>query len=107
MATYGLKTYKADGVTTVLQNSSKSGVFGEAYQILKTGTAGSKPPISFPQYTGRTIRPMQLLPGAHSWSVTYPLAVPTITFVETGTMDTLLGDARFYYDATVLYIFVK
>ncbi len=105
MATYGLTTYKADGTTVVLANSKKSGVFGEAYQYNKTGVAGTKPPVSFPQYTGRTIRPMQLLPGAHSWSVSYPSGVPTITFVENQPIAASIP--QFYYDSTVLYIFVR
>jgi len=105
MATYGLKTYKSDGTTVILQNSTKSGVFGEVYTYPKSGTAGTKPPIAFPQYAGRTIRPMQLLPGGHSWSVSYPGGVPTITFVENA--DIASGITQFYYGDTVLYIFVK
>lgn len=102
---YGIKTFKPDGTTVILQNSTKSGVFGEVYQYMKTGTAGSKPPVSFPKYAGRTIRPMQLLPGAHSWSVSYPSGVPTITFYENDYIAS--GIPQFYYDSTVLYIFVK
>jgi hypothetical protein len=105
MATYGLTTYKEDGTTVVLTNSTKSGVFGEAYQYSKTGTAGTKPPVSFPQYAGRTIRPMQLLPGAHSWSVSYPSGIPTITFVENEPIAASIP--QFYYESTILYIFVK
>jgi len=105
MATYGLKTFKNDGTTVVLQNSTKSGVFGEKYEYAKTGTAGTKPAVPFPKYTGRTIRPMQLIPGAHSWSVSYPSGIPTITFIENQPI--AAGIPQFYYDSTVLYIFVK
>jgi hypothetical protein len=105
MATYGLKTYKEDGTTVVLQNSSKSGVFWGPIQYNRTGVPGVKPPISFPNETGRLIRPMQLIPGAHSWSVSYPAGVPTITFVENEPIAS--GIPQFYYDTTVLYIFVR
>jgi hypothetical protein len=102
---YGLTTYKSDGTTIVLQNSTKSGVFGEKYEYAKTGTPGNKPGVPFPQYTGRTIRPMQLIPGAHSWNVTYPSGIPTINFYENDAI--AAGIPQFYYDSTVLYIFVK
>lgn len=105
MPVYGLQTFKSDGTTIVLQNSTKSGVFGEKYQYAKTGIAGTKPAIPFPQYSGRTIRPMQLRPGAHTWSVSYPSGIPTITFIENQPIDS--GIPQFYYDSTILYIFVK
>ena len=102
---YGIKTFKSDGTTVILQNSTKSGVFGEVYTYPKSGTAGSKPPVAFPKYAGRTIRPMQLLPGGHSWSVSYPNNIPTITFYENDSIAS--GIPQFYYEDTTLYIFVK
>jgi len=103
---YGIKTFKADGTTVVLQPSTKSGVFAQAYTApatLATGTA-----VSFPQYTGRTLRVFQLRPGAHSWNISYPNSVPTITFIKNpnpATLGTLAP--QFYYSDNVLYIFVK
>jgi hypothetical protein len=105
MATYGLKTYKSDGTTVVLQNSTKSGVFGQAYTLSKSGTAGLQTIVEFPQYTGRSIRPMQLRPGGHVWFVGVVNNIPRITFTENSAIG--VTSASFYYDETVLYIFVK
>lgn len=105
MATYGLKTYKADGTTVVLQNSAKSGVFGQVYTIAKSGTAGTVTVKSFTEYTGRTIRPVQLRAGGHRWTYSVVNNVPTITFTETSNAGAFTAD--FYYDDTTLYIFVR
>lgn len=104
---YGLKIFKADGTTVVLQNSSKSGVFGEAYTKAKTGTAGEIISVQFPQYTGRTLRVMQLKPGGHSWSVGTNNGIPQITFTEQGNVDLIVPGNGFFYGATTVYIFVK
>lgn len=105
MATYGLKTYKADGTTVVLQNSTKSGVFGQTYALAKSGTPGTVTTKSFTEYTGRTIRPMQLSPGAHNWVLSYVNSVPTITFTEGAGLSNTF--AAFYYGDTILHIFVR
>ena len=102
---YGLTTYKVDGTTVVLQPSTKSGVFGEAYTITKSGTAGFQTIVEFPQYTGRSIRPMQLRPGGHVWYVGVVNNIPRITFTENSAIG--VTSANFYYDDTVVYIFVK
>ena len=106
MATYGLKTFKSNGTTTVLQNSTKSGVFAQTYAVpatLATGTA-----VAFSQYAGRTLRAFQLRPGAHSWSISYPSSVPTITFTKNpDPADVGANAPQFYYSTTVLYIFVR
>ena len=102
---YGLTTYKVDGTTVVLQPSTKSGVFGEAYTITKSGTAGFQTIVEFPQYTGRSIRPMQLRPGGHVWYVGIVNNIPIITFTENSAIG--VTSASFYYDDTVVYIFVK
>lgn len=106
MATYGFVSYKSDGTTVVLQNSSKSGVFGETYVKTKTGTAGEIVAVEFPQYTGRTLRVLQLKPGGHSWSVGSNNGIPIITFTEQGNVD-LIVPGGFSYGDTTLYIFVK
>jgi hypothetical protein len=105
MATYGLTTYKADGTTVVLQNSTKSAVYGQTYTLAKSNTAGAVTVKSFTEYTGRTIRPMQLSPGAHNWVLSYVNSVPTITFTEGAGLSNTF--AAFYYGDTVLHIFVK
>jgi hypothetical protein len=105
MATYGLKTYKEDGTTVVLQNSTKSGVFGQTFTLAQTGNSGTVTTKSFTEYTGRTIRPMQLAPGAHTWVLSYVNNVPTITFTEgQGLANSIVA---FYYGDTTLHIFVK
>jgi len=102
---YGLTTYKADGTTVVLQNSTKSAVYGQTYTLAKSDVAGTVTTKSFTEYTGRTIRPMQLAPGAHNWVLSYVDSVPTITFTEgAGLSNTIVA---FYYGDTVLHIFVK
>ena len=105
MATYGLKTFKSDGTTVVLQNSTKSGVFGQSYTITKSGTSGLQTVVEFPQYTGRTLRPMQLRPGGHVWNTSVVNNIPRITFTENSEIGAT--GAAFYYSDTILYIFVK
>lgn len=105
MATYGLTTYKEDGTTVVLSNSTKSGVYGKSVLVSKSGTAGTITTLDFPEYTGRNIRPMQLNPGAHNWTLSYVSGVPRITFVEGSGISSAI--TAFYYSDTVLYIFVR
>jgi hypothetical protein len=102
---YGFKTLKSDGTTVILQNSSKSGVFGEAYTIGITGTAGQVTPVDFPKYTGRTLRVLQLKPGGHSWQVSYNNSIPRITFVQRYSPSIPLPAA--FFGSTTVYIFVK
>ena len=78
---YGLKTFKADGTTVVLQPSSESAVFGQIFTLNDAGDGATRDfPIptrpafrryykDFPEYTGRGIRPIQLRPGLHSWEL--------------------------------------
>jgi hypothetical protein len=105
MPVYGLQTFKSDGTTVVLQNSTKSGVFGTSYSLAKSGTAGLQTVVEFPEYTGRSIRPMQLRPGGHTWYVGVVNNIPRITFTENSAIG--VTSASFYYEDTVLYIFVK
>ena len=56
-------------------------------------------------YTGRSIRPMQLRPGGHVWYVGIVNNIPRITFTENSAIG--VTSASFYYDDTVVYIFVK
>jgi hypothetical protein len=106
MPVYGLQTFKSNGTTTVLQNSTKSGVFAQTYTVPSTVVTGTA--VAFSQYTGRTLRIFQLRPGAHSWSISYPSSVPTITFTKNPDPATVGASApQFYYSTTVLYIFVR
>ena len=125
---YGIKTFKADGTTVVLQPSSESAVYGQTFTLTDTGTGATRTvPITgrpgfyryykdFPEYTGRGIRPIQLRPGLHSWESGIgngtggsTIGVPYIMwFRNTYTP----GDAGLYiptfsYTDTVLYVFVK
>jgi hypothetical protein len=103
---YGLKTFKADGTTAILQNSTKSGVFAQTYTIPEQTATGTL--IPFPQYTGRTLRIFQLRPGIHSWYITYTNSVPTLNLIKNPDPSIIGGvSAGFYYSDTVLYIFVK
>lgn len=105
MPVYGLQTFKSDGSTIVLQNSTKSGVFGQSYSLAKSGITGLQTVVEFPEYTGRSIRPMQLRPGGHTWYVGVVNNIPRITFTENSAIG--VTSASFYYEDTVLYIFVK
>jgi hypothetical protein len=103
---YGIKTFKADGTTAVLQNSTKSGVFAQAYTVSATVPTGTT--VAFSQYAGRTIRVFQLRPGAHSWTISYPGSVPTINLTKNADPSSIGANVtQFYYSDTVLYIFVK
>lgn len=103
---YGLTTYKADG-TIILQNSTKSGVFGEVLTVPKT-TAGAVTYVNFPQYAGRTLRPIQLMSGAHRWDApTYTNGIPQIKFTQLSDIYSIPTNLPYYYDSTILYIFVK
>jgi hypothetical protein len=106
MATFGLKTFKSNGTTTVLQNSTKSGVFAQTYTVPATVVTGTQ--VSFSQYAGRTLRIFQLRPGAHSWILSYLDMVPTLTFTKNPDPATVGANApQFYYSTTILYIFVR
>jgi hypothetical protein len=103
---YGLVTFKSNGTTAVLQNSTKSGVFAQTYTVAATVPTGTTVPFS--QYTGRTIRVFQLRPGAHSWTISYPGSVPTINLTRNADPSSIGANVtQFYYSDTVLYIFVK
>jgi hypothetical protein len=121
MATYGLKTYKSDGSTIVLQNSTPSAVYGQTFALTDLGTGAtrqeslpSRPGIyayykDFSEYTGRTIRPFQLRPGLHEWTTGILNNVPYVRWAAAAYNPGSYGlsMAEFYYDNTVLYIFVK
>jgi hypothetical protein len=113
MATYGLKTYKADGSTVVLQNSTKSGVFARAFE-LTVGNATSNDGNGiyrkeFPEYNGRSLMVFQLRSGTANWSygqTTGGLNLINYTFINapsvTGKIDANIGTTT-----TVLYIFIR
>jgi hypothetical protein len=127
MATYGLTTYKSDGTTVVLQNSTKGGVFAQAFEW---DTSGLGPNVrfksfdpanpqfggyllrDFPEYAGRTIRVFQLRPGISTWSVDYENGVPYIAFftslspADYLTPRSIPVPEDLNWGSTVLFIFV-
>jgi hypothetical protein len=122
---YGLVTYKSNGTTVVLQNSTPSAVYAKAVTLDNSGTGATRSEpiptrpaysyyyLDFPEYTGRTIRPIQLRPGLHDWITgvgTGSLAgVPYIRWDKNvyQVADYGVSTPEFYYDTTVLYIFVR
>lgn len=124
MATYGLKTYKSDGSTVVLQNSNKSAVYARSISLDDTGTGATRSApnniypnlpggtmyyIDFPEYTGRTLRPMQLGPGPHEWTVGVTNNIPYIKWNRQlyRISDYGITNPDFNYTVTILYVFVK
>lgn len=109
MATYALKTYKSDGSTVVLQPSTNSAVYGQAYTIgAPTRYVSGFPVKDFPEYTGRSIRVFQLRPGPHNWGTGVENGVPYISWLPTANpADYGVAIPDFYYTTTTLYIFVK
>lgn len=128
MPVYGLQTFKANGTTVVLQNSTPSAVYAKFISLNNTGTGATRSRpiptrpayyyyyIDFPEYTGRTIVPIQLRPGLHEWSKgvgdgTYGsvVGVPYVTWFKNVYQPADYGvtNPDFYYDTTGLYIFVK
>jgi hypothetical protein len=121
MATYGLKTYKSDGTTIILQNSTKSAVYAKTVTLDNAGTEATRSvPIptrpayyyyylDFPEYTGRTIRPIQIQPGLHDWTIGVLNSVPYIMWYKNvyQTSDYGITNPTFNYTNTILYVFVK
>lgn len=124
MATYGLKTYKADGSTIVLQNATKSAVYGKTVYLDSTGTGATRSEpntaypdladgtvyyLDLPEYTGRTLRPMQIGPGPHEWAVGVANNIPYIKWNRQlyRISDYGISNPVFNYTVTVLYVFVK
>ena len=125
-AIHGIKTFKANGTTVILQPSSQSAVYGKAVTLDNVGTGATRSEaiptrptfyyyyLDFPEYTGRVILPMQLRPGLHEWNkgvgTTGTLnGVPFIEWVRNVDQpaDFSITNSQFTYTTTVLYIFVK
>jgi hypothetical protein len=106
---YGLKTFKSDGSTVVLQDSSNSAVYGQAYTIgTPTRYLDGAATKDFPEYIGRSIRVFQLRPGPHNWFTGTENGVPYISwFPSANPADYGVTIPEFYYTTTTLYIFVK
>lgn len=124
MATYGLKTYKDDGTTIVLQNSNQSAVYGKTVYLDSVGTGATRSIpnyiypnlpegtmyfIDFPEYVGRTLRPMQIGPGPHEWIIGVQNNIPYIRWNRQvyRTSDYNITNPEFNYTTTILYVFVK
>ena len=118
MPVYGLTTYKSDGTTVVLQNSTPSAVFGQIFTLTDAGTGATRSePISggrfyyykdFTEYAGRTLRPIQLRPGEHQWTIGTSNNVPYIRWnknLQNYFSSTTIPE--FLYTTTVLYVFVR
>lgn len=121
---YGLKTYKSDGTTVVLQNSNKTAVFGRTLYLDNVGTGATRSTpnytypdlpgatlyyIDFPEFIGRTLRPMQLGPGPHEWNTGVENNIPYIRWNRQlyRISDYPISNPDFTYTVTVLYVFVK
>lgn len=121
---YGLKTYKSDGTTVVLQNSNKTAVFGRTVYLDNVGTGSTRSIanyiypnlpdgtmyfIDFPEFIGRTLRPMQLGPGPHEWITGVENNIPYIRWNRQlyRISDYPISNPDFTYTVTVLYVFVK
>lgn len=118
---YGLTTYKSDGTTVVLQNSTKSAVYGQTFTLTDAGTGYTRREVistrpsyyyyykDFSEYAGRTIRPFQLRPGQHNWEVGTSNNVPYVKWERNVYTPASAGIyiPEFSYTDTVLYIFVK
>jgi hypothetical protein len=117
---YGLKTFKSDGSTVVLQNSTPSAVFGQTFTLTDAGTGGTRTPepISngrfyyykdFPEYVTRNIRPIQLRPGQHEWITGVTSGVPYIRWNRNIYVPSQYNIyvPEFSYTDTILYVFVK
>ena len=125
---YGLKTFKADGTTVILQPSSQGAVYGKAVTLDDAGTGATRSEpiptrstfyyyyLDFPEYSGRTILPMQLRPGLHEWNKGIGdgtggtvSGVPFIRWFRNVYQPATynITNSQFTYTTTVLYIFVK
>jgi hypothetical protein len=115
MATYGFVSYRSDGTSVILQNSSKSGVF--ARRLVLTRDIGTPIPysesyrIEFPEYNGRNLQIFQLKSGDANWTygkLSTGLNVIDYTFVVAPEIyGVTFPDRSFSFDRTVLYIFIK
>jgi hypothetical protein len=110
---YGLKTFKSNGTTLVLQNASKSGVYGRIYTLSTSDAIANTGGFysyqkQFPEYTGRTIRAFQLKPGPNDWIISYINSIPRIEFNQGANPANYgVSNVNFNYTSTTLYIFVK
>jgi hypothetical protein len=128
MATYGLKTLKSDGTTVVLQNSTKSGVFGQAFEWNNSINGANVRYVyfdpanpqyggylvkDFPEYAGRTIRVFQLRPGTSTWSTGVENGIPYISFFSNLSPVSYLSPRGIpvpedlNWSQTILFIFVR
>lgn len=128
MPVYGLQTFKANGTTVVLQNSTPSAVYAKFISLDNEGTGytrrisiPTRPAyyyyyIDFPEYSGRTIVPIQLRPGLHEWikgvgdgTSGSVVGVPYIRWFKNVYQAAEYGVSNpdFYYETTGLYIFVR
>jgi hypothetical protein len=106
---YGLQTFKSNGSTVVLQNSTKSGVFARTYTLTPANATlvNGVYRKEFPEYAGRTIRVFQLKTGNAVWSAgTTGSGLNVIEFNIVNPSSTLT-DPRFVVGNTIVYIFVK
>jgi hypothetical protein len=118
---YGLKTFKADGTTVILQPSTPSAVYGQVFTLTDAGTGATRAEAiptrpsfyyfykDFTEYAGRTIRPFQLRPGQHEWTLGTSNNVPYIRWFRNVYVpaDAGIFIPEFSYTDTVLYVFVK
>lgn len=106
---YGIKTFKIDGTTPVLQNSTKSGVFARTYTLTPADATyiNGEYRKEFPEYAGRTIRPIQLKTGNAVWNAGITASGLNVINFTIINPSTTLTDPKFVVGNTVLYIFIK
>ena len=112
---YGLVTYKADGTTIVLQNSTKSGVFARSF----TCTASDYTYINttdswygyynkqFPEYNGRTLYFFILRPGNSNPFIFKSLAGVNTLSWDIDSPSSYFVDPKFTVGLTTVYLFIK
>jgi len=113
---YGIITYKSDGTTVVLQNSSKSGVFARSFTCTASDytylTPGGQYSDSyynkeFPEYNGRTLYLFNLKTGNSSPAVFKSAAgVNTVTW-NISSPSSYFVDPKFTVGLTTVYLFIK
>ena len=110
---YGIKTFKSNGTTVVLQPSSKSGVFARTYIPVATDITSYNSYTQtyrkeFPEYNGRTIRVFQLNSNGNCiWSAgttTTGLNLIEFSFLNPNFS---LDNPNFTIGNAVLYIFLR
>ena len=110
---YGLKTFKSDGTTVILQNSSKSGVFARTFTTTTSDFTSYNSSTGvyrkeFPEYNGRTIRVFQLNSNGNCiWNAGTTGSGLNVIEFEFLNPNFSLDNPNFTIGNAVLYIFLR